>query len=77
MRVTAAQVIKVGVLDEPFIVPCMPAGVHHPRKTAFDDPTTWEYDEAGCVLGTADGLDRQIEVLFRPVDELFGVRNTY
>lgn len=63
----------IGVLDEPFVVPRVAAGVHHPGKRPLDAPAAEQHDEAGGVLETADRLGRELEVLFRPVDELSGV----
>lgn len=64
---------SLGVRDEPLVVPRVAAGVHHPRERPLDDPAAGQHDEAGGVLGTADRLDREVEVLFRPVHELPGI----
>lgn len=64
---------RLGVSDEPLIVPRVAAGVHHPRGRPLDDSPAGQRDEAGGALGTTGWLDRELEALLRPVDELSGV----
>lgn len=63
------------MLDEPFVVSRVTAGVHHPGERPLDDPAAGQHDEAGGVFGAADRLDGEVEVLFRPVDKFPGVRD--
>jgi hypothetical protein len=36
------------MLDEPFVVACVSAGVHDPGERPFDDPAAGQDDEAVC-----------------------------
>ncbi|KQV98066.1 hypothetical protein ASD08_47570 [Streptomyces sp. Root369] len=51
------------MLDQPFVVACMPAGVHYPGQGPFDDPAPGSQDEPGGVLQTEQDFLRRLGVV--------------
>jgi hypothetical protein len=46
----------LGVLNEPFVVPSMPAGVHRPGQRPLDDPAPGRTTKPKACLGRLTGL---------------------
>lgn len=58
------------MLDQPFVVARMTAGVHDPGQRPLEDPTAGKDHEPGRAFRTLDGPERQREPLLGPVDQL-------